>query len=104
MTTTSFVSLVNSLDGCRVVYENGNGFILEGSGGGTQKHLYRMWHEDVVDAAESDVRAVLAGGRPAVIMQKTTRICGYYANLRNWNASKLAELRDRQKGNYAIPD
>lgn len=31
-----------------------------------------------------------------------TRIVGYYSRVNNWNPSKLAELRDRQKGNYKI--
>lgn len=31
-----------------------------------------------------------------------TRVVGYYSRIRNWNKSKLAELQDRRKGNYAI--
>lgn len=31
-----------------------------------------------------------------------TRIVGYYSELRNWNKSKLAELADRQKGDYGV--
>ena len=31
-----------------------------------------------------------------------TRIVGYYSRVNNWNPSKLAELRDRQRGNYKI--
>jgi len=31
-----------------------------------------------------------------------TRIVGYYSRVNNWNPSKLAELRDRRRGNYAI--
>ena len=28
------------------------------------------------------------------------RIVGYYSRIKNWNKSKLGELKDRQKGNY----
>ncbi|RKY14128.1 MAG: hypothetical protein DRP63_08840 [Planctomycetota bacterium] len=31
-----------------------------------------------------------------------TRIVGYYSRVNNWNPSKLAELRDRQRGNYRL--
>jgi len=31
-----------------------------------------------------------------------TRIVGYYSRVNNWNPSKLAELRDRQRGNYKL--
>ena len=31
-----------------------------------------------------------------------TRIVGYFSRVNNWNRSKLGELKDRQKGNYAI--
>jgi len=32
-----------------------------------------------------------------------TRIVGYFSRVNNWNPSKLAELRDRQRGNYKLP-
>lgn len=31
-----------------------------------------------------------------------SRVVGYYSKIENWNKSKIAELKDRQKGNYAI--
>ena len=31
-----------------------------------------------------------------------TRIVGYYSRTTNWNPSKVGELRDRQKGTYAV--
>jgi ribonucleoside-triphosphate reductase len=31
-----------------------------------------------------------------------TRIVGYFSRVSNWNKSKLGELKDRQKGNYAV--
>ena len=47
--------------------------------------------------------AIMLGHRPAKVMKNITRIVGYYSELQNWNASKLAELRDRRNGNYGIP-
>ena len=37
-------------------------------------------------------------------MTHVTRIVGYYSQLQNWNRSKLAELRDRHKGDYSVPE
>lgn len=31
-----------------------------------------------------------------------TRVVGYFSRVDNWNKSKKAELRDRQKGNYSV--
>ena len=45
---------------------------------------------------------VLVDGRSPMIMEKVTRIVGYYSMLQNWNKSKIAELKDRHKGDYAI--
>ena len=32
-----------------------------------------------------------------------TRIVGYFSRINNWNKSKLAELRDRHRGDYMVP-
>jgi hypothetical protein len=56
----------------------------------------------LADATWPDLLGVFLGERPASIMVQITRIVGYYSMLKNWNRSKLAELRDRQKGNYAL--
>jgi ribonucleoside-triphosphate reductase len=31
-----------------------------------------------------------------------SRVVGYFSKINNWNASKRAELKSRQKGNYKI--
>jgi len=31
-----------------------------------------------------------------------SRVVGYFSKIDNWNGSKKAELRDRQKGDYKI--
>ncbi len=46
---------------------------------------------------------VLLGRRRPEVMSHITRIVGYYSQLRGWNRSKLAELRDRHEGNYSVP-
>jgi hypothetical protein len=33
-----------------------------------------------------------------------SRVVGYYSIIENWNESKLAELKDRQKGIYKIEE
>lgn len=33
-----------------------------------------------------------------------SRVVGYYSIIENWNESKLAELKDRQKGMYKIEE
>ena len=51
-----------------------------------------------------DLEAVLTGRRDATIMIHMARIVGYYSQVRNWNRSKLAELRDRHRGDYALAE
>jgi hypothetical protein len=51
-----------------------------------------------------DLYAVLTSKRSPRIMTHMTRIVGYYSQLQNWNRSKIAELRDRRKGNYMLPE
>ena len=46
----------------------------------------------------------LMGNRTFDIMVHLSRIVGYYSRIKNWNRSKLAELKDRQKGRYAPED
>jgi ribonucleoside-triphosphate reductase len=33
-----------------------------------------------------------------------SRVVGYYSIIENWNGSKQAELVDRKKGIYAVPE
>lgn len=50
-----------------------------------------------------DLRGVIMGERPARISRWYCRIVGYYSRVSNWNRSKVAELVDRQKGDYGVP-
>jgi hypothetical protein len=56
------------------------------------------------DHSWDELFAVLSGQRSPRVMTHLTRIVGYYSHVHNWNRSKVAELRDRQKGNYTIPE
>jgi len=56
----------------------------------------------LADHSWLDIRAVLSGQRSPQALYHMTRVCGYYSRIENWNASKVAELQDRRKGNYAI--
>jgi hypothetical protein len=51
-----------------------------------------------------ELLGIFLGHRGPRIMTHVTRIVGYYSQLQNWNRSKLAELKDRHKGDYALPD
>ena len=113
MTTESLHQKIATLDGCRIVYENHNGVILEGKGGRSQANqnpLYVMRREAVEDASWDDLRGVLLGERPPQVITWMSRVVGYYSSIKraghsgwNWNRSKISELDDRRKGNYAFP-
>ena len=56
-----------------------------------------------VEAAEwSILEEVLTGRREPQVLQYMTRVVGYFSRVENWNKSKIGELRDRQRGNYAV--
>jgi len=48
------------------------------------------------------LRPILVGDREPVALRHMTRVVGYYSNVDNWNPSKIGELKDRHKGDYAI--
>lgn len=57
----------------------------------------------ILDHSWDELEAVLLGKRPPRVMTHVTRIVGYYSMIQNWNRSKIAELHDRHKGDYAVP-
>ena len=50
-----------------------------------------------------ELLSVLTGAREPEVLTYVTRIVGYFSNLNSWNRSKLAELRDRGRGDYGVP-
>lgn len=51
------------------------------------------------DLTWRQVRTHVINGRD---LKHYTRIVGYYSGVRNWNKSKLGELKDRHKGDYRV--
>ncbi len=48
------------------------------------------------------IKRVISGTREAKALMHMTRVCGYFSRTENWNPSKMGELKDRHKGNYAV--
>ncbi|MHC4871173.1 MAG: hypothetical protein ACYTFY_04960 [Planctomycetota bacterium] len=58
---------------------------------------------EAVEKAEWDVlEEIFTCKRDPQVLYHMTRVVGYYSRVENWNKSKIGELGDRQKGNYAI--
>jgi len=58
---------------------------------------------EFVDKNEWDlIEDLLIGRRQPNSLQHITRVVGYFSRLANWNSSKIAEHRDRKKGNYGV--
>lgn len=65
---------------------------------------HRVLYADIIEHSWEDICGVICGTRDAIVLRAMTRVCGYYSRVDNWNKSKLGELWDRQKGNYALPE
>jgi len=48
------------------------------------------------------LRGLATGEINIAPLYHVTRIVGYYSRIENWNKSKLGELSDRRKGDYAV--
>lgn len=58
---------------------------------------------EAIEQADWDLlEDVLTCKREPEVLHTMTRVVGYYSRTNNWNKSKLGELDDRHKGNYAI--
>lgn len=68
------------------------------------KSIFSVAVSALADHSWDELFSVLTGARRPRVMTHITRIVGYYSQLQNWNKSKLAELRDRHKGSYGVPD
>jgi len=62
----------------------------------------RIGLESLADTEWEDIRAVLVGEREPITLRHMSRVVGYYSMIENWNKSKIGELEDRQRGNYAV--
>ena len=48
------------------------------------------------------IRAVCVAERSPRLLSHVSRVVGYFSRIDNWNDSKIGELLDRQRGNYAL--
>jgi len=63
---------------------------------------YRIGLAAVEKESWETLEAIITGRREAHVLDHMTRVVGYYSRVRNWNRSKLGELRDRQAGRYSL--
>lgn len=63
----------------------------------------RLPLEAIEQAEWPVIEEVLTCKREPVALQHMTRVVGYYSRIDNWNKSKIGELNDRHKGDYALP-
>lgn len=78
----------------------------------TDKSRIKILNHKTQDAVEVEIETVIKTPLemliPALIngewikLYGVTRIVGYYSRIHNWNKSKIGELRDRHRGNYAV--
>ncbi len=52
----------------------------------------------------AEIEDLLLGRRTARVLTHVARVVGYYSFTHNWSKSKIAELADRQRGEYTVPD
>lgn len=56
---------------------------------------------------QTDVEKELEAGCPACGSKDVygiSRVVGYYSKINNWNVSKIAEFKERQKGKYKLKE
>ena len=64
--------------------------------------VFHVPHSTVSETDWDELEMVLMCRREPKVMKHMSRIVGYYSLINNWNRSKLIELKDRQRGNYAV--
>jgi len=64
------------------------------------KTAFRM--PAIIEHSWDDLRAMAIGQKDISPLYHVTRIVGYLSRIENWNKSKLGELTDRRRGDYAI--
>ena len=95
-----FIERLDNTDGLEFVGVTDDDCVVIKTRGGTL-----ALHRDVIlERDEEEIFAVLEGKREPQVLKVMTRIVGYFSAVHNWNSSKHAELKDRHKGNYVLPD
>jgi len=70
----------------------------------TTKRHYSISVPRLGEVRKDELVSLLKGQREALELVTITRIVGYYSHVENWNRSKLGELEDRRRGNYALEE
>lgn len=96
-----FAARVASSPDLAILYQSDLGYIIQHKPSG---RACAIRADAVHESSWDDLDGVLAWKRPASVMTHISRVVGYYSMIRNWNGSKLAELRDRHRGSYALPE
>jgi|GEM_PF-539987 len=65
---------------------------------------YKVLVTTIQEQPWSVLEAIFSGEREPIVMEHMSRIVGYYSKVKNWNKSKLGELRDRKAGDYSLGD
>ena len=65
------------------------------------EYAYEVEIDTIVRTPLKDLILALKTGE-LIHLHGVTRIVGYYSRVQNWNKSKIGELQDRHKGNYAV--
>jgi hypothetical protein len=47
---------------------------------------------------------ILTCKREPHVLTHMSRVVGYFSRIENWNQSKIGELKDRHRGNYALTE
>ncbi len=63
---------------------------------------FKVLVETILAGEWDTLEQILTGRREALVLEHMTRIVGYFSKVKNWNKSKLGELRDRQAGDYRL--
>jgi hypothetical protein len=82
-----------------IIHQSHLGYIVRHTPSGRHTALPMR---SIAGAPWKEIEDVLCWRRSPRVMTHVTRIVGYYSMIHNWNRSKVAELHDRQRGNYAL--
>lgn len=67
-------------------------------GPGSAQGVFAVPISTILEEEWKHLQEVIFGIRAPKVLGHMTRIVGYFSNLKSWNRSKLAELKDRQTG------
>lgn len=106
MNGREFFDLVNSHDDLEIIK------LVQGATPKDDRVLIQMKRGIVTEFPLSEIiahewhelLAIMTGTREPKVMTHITRIVGYFSQVNNWNRSKIAELKDRHKGDYGVSE